>query len=151
MVFEKIICPYCANYIDVDFNNSKELTINCLKCGGRFTISNDIKKDNPNDNFFEIPLSTYRIPIFPKKIPVTGGFYFRSIPYFFIKNAIKNINKNNQPIVYYAHPWEFDPDQPRIGDIRWTHYYRLRSTEIKFKKLLKDFEFTSIKEWISYA
>ena len=107
--------------------------------------SSNIKRDNPEEDFLELPLSVFRIPIVHKNIPIAGGFYLRFFPYLFIKHAIKIINKMNQPAIIYIHPWEFDPEQPRISDHKWYHYYRLSKTEQKFRKLLKDFKFTSVR------
>jgi polysaccharide deacetylase family protein (PEP-CTERM system associated) len=110
--------------------------------------SANIKKEDPEEEFLEFPLSVYRTPIVHKNIPVAGGFYLRFFPYWFIKHAIKVINKMSKPAIFYIHPWEFDPKQPRIKELKWYHYYRLGSTERKFKKLLNDFEFTSIRRWL---
>ena len=109
--------------------------------------SSNIKIDNPEEDFLEIPLSVYRIPIIHKNIPVAGGFYLRFFPYWFIKHAMKKINGKNQPAVFYIHPWELDPKQPRIKELKWYHYHRLESTERKFKKLLNDFKFSSIRDY----
>ena len=106
--------------------------------------SSNIKVDNLEDDFFEFPLSVYKLPIVHKKIPVAGGFYLRFFPYWFIKHAMKKINKMGQPAIIYIHPWEFDQKQPRIKELKWYHYYSLSNTEKKFKKMLKDFEFTSV-------
>jgi polysaccharide deacetylase family protein (PEP-CTERM system associated) len=109
--------------------------------------SSNIKIDNnPGEDFFEFPLSVYRIPIVHKNIPVAGGFYLRFLPYWFIKHAMKKINKMSKPAIIYVHPWEFDPKQPRINNLKFGHYYRLSTTERKFKKLLKDFKFSSIMD-----
>jgi len=87
---------------------------------------------------WEIPLSTtYGLPI--------GGGYFRTYPYWLTKLLIKK-NKNT---VFYIHPWEFDPQQPKYKlplIKRFRHYNGLKRTGKKFKKLLRDFEFDSIKE-----
>jgi polysaccharide deacetylase family protein (PEP-CTERM system associated) len=109
--------------------------------------SSNIKIDNnPEEDFLEFPLSVYRIPIVHKNIPIAGGFYLRFFPYCFIKHAMKKINKIGQPAIFYIHPWEFDPKQPRVKELKWYHYYLLSSTERKFKKLLKDFKFSSIMD-----
>jgi polysaccharide deacetylase family protein (PEP-CTERM system associated) len=113
--------------------------------------SSNIKEDNPENDFLELPSSVYRITIVHKNIPIAGGFYLRIFPYCFIKHAMKKINKAGQPVIFYVHPWEFDAKQPRVKELKWYHYYRLSSTERKFKKLLKDFKFSSIQEWISHA
>lgn len=97
-------------------------------------------------DFYEYPLSVYRSPIIRSNIPVAGGFYLRLFPYWFIKHALKKINNIGQPATCYIHPWELDSKQPRIKELEWYHYYRLSSTEQKFKKLLHDFKFESIRD-----
>ena len=116
-----------------------------------YISSSNIKIVNSDEDFLEFPLSVYTFPIVHKNIPISGGFYLRMFPYWFIKHAMKKINKMGQPAIFYIHPWEFDPKQPRIKELKWYHYYRLSSTERKFKKLLKDFKFSSIQEWKSHA
>jgi len=101
----------------------------------------NIKKD-----FLEFPLST--INFLGKNIPIGGG-YFRITPYFITKWIIKKINKQKRPTIFYLHPWEFDPDQPRLKISffkRFRHYTNLDKTEKRFKKLLTDFEFAPVKE-----
>ncbi len=111
--------------------------------------SSDIKKDSClGEDFLEIPLSVYTVPILHKNIPIAGGFYLRFFPYYFIKHSIKKINTRGRRSIFYIHPWELDTGQPRENKIKWYHYYNLSSTEEKFRKLLKDFKFTSIKEGI---
>ena len=109
----------------------------------------DPKKDDPMSDFFEIPLSVYRIIGINKNIPIAGGFYLRLFPYWFISHAIKKINKTNHPAVCYLHPWEIDPKQPRINSLKWFHYYRLNNTEKQFSKLLKDFKFATTMTYIN--
>lgn len=104
-----------------------------------------------SNSIVEIPLSVYEIPIVRKKIPIAGGFYMRAFPYFFIKYALKKINRNGNPAVCYLHPWELDPEKPKVKDLKWYHYYNLKSTERKFKKMLRDFKFISTEEWIKNA
>lgn len=77
----------------------------------------------------------------------SGGGYFRLLPYSFIKRKIKQLNKNNCPAVIYLHPWELDPQQPRIDSgwiNRFRHYVNIPKTEGKLKRLLSDFKFTRI-------
>jgi len=100
----------------------------------------------------EFPLTTLRI--LNINIPIAGGGYFRLFPYAFIKNALKYINiKEKKPFVFYLHPWELDPNQPRINHIPWRsrfrHYVNLGKTEKKFKKLLSDFRFTTVLKVLS--
>ncbi|MFX0140567.1 MAG: DUF3473 domain-containing protein, partial [Candidatus Hodarchaeota archaeon] len=72
----------------------------------------------------------------------------RFFPYKFISYSIRKLNRNNHPAVCYIHPWEFDLNHPRIKSIVWYNYYNLKSTKKKFKKLIKDFKFTSACNWI---
>jgi len=102
----------------------------------------------PKGSLLEIPIST--IKLFSKNLPVTGGFYLRFFPYYLIKWAIKKINEEFQPAIVYLHPWELDPNHPKIElppRIKLTHYYNLNSTEKKLRKLLQDFDFIPICEF----
>jgi len=112
--------------------------------------SRNIKVDSPEESFLEFPLSVYRIPIVKINIPIAGGFYFRFLPYWFIKLGIKKINKNGKPAICYIHNWEFDPDQPKIRPLQnqWYHYWGLSTAERKLNRLLNDFDFMSTREWI---
>ena len=112
--------------------------------------SSNITRDNPEEDFLELPLSVYKVPSVHKNIPIAGGFYLRFFPYLFIKHAMKKINKRSQPAITYIHPWEFDLKQPRIKELTWYHYYSLSNTEKKFNRLLKDFEFTSVSVWLNH-
>jgi polysaccharide deacetylase family protein (PEP-CTERM system associated) len=99
-------------------------------------------------DLIEYPISTALI--LGRKIPVSGGGYFRLFPYWFTKNALKSINnKEKQPFIFYLHPWEIDPDQPRIENIslksRFRHYNNLSRTNDRFDKLLTDFQFGPIQ------
>ncbi len=101
-----------------------------------------------SEGLIEIPLSIYRVPVFGKRIPIAGGFYLRFFPYAFIRHAIGKLNKQGNVAVCYVHPWEFDPGKPRIDSLKWYHYYRLGSTETKFRRLTQDFQFISTRKWI---
>jgi hypothetical protein len=96
----------------------------------------------------EFPISTVRL--FSQNIPISGGGYFRLFPYLVIKSSLKRINHQDEsPFVTYIHPWELDPDQPRLDNIsllsKFRHYINLDSTAGKLKRLLRDFTFSSIK------
>lgn len=108
----------------------------------------NITQHNHKENFIEIPISIYEFPFIKMRIPLIGGIYFRLFPYFLTKQAIKKINKQNKPAIFYMHPWEFDPEKPRIADLQWYHYYGIGSSEKKLRKLLKEHKFISIREWI---
>lgn len=106
-----------------------------------------IENDDSGKSFLEIPLSVYRIPYMKINIPIAGGFFLRFFPYGFISYAISQINKSNHPAVCYLHPWELDPEQPRIRSLPWYHYYQLNGMEKKFRRLLGDFQFTSVRDY----
>lgn len=102
---------------------------------------------NISENLVEVPLSV--IEFFGKRIPCSGGGYFRLFPYCFTKLLIKKCNKAGRPVIFYLHPWEIDPGQPRVKlpffkKIR--HYNNLNKTFNRLEKLFKDFEFVPIKE-----
>jgi polysaccharide deacetylase family protein (PEP-CTERM system associated) len=95
----------------------------------------------------EFPASVVRI--FGVNLPVSGGGYFRVLPYFVTKWAIRKINREGRPAIIYLHPWEFDPGQPRIkvGFVqRFRHYFNLDKTEERLDRLLTDFDFAPVKE-----
>jgi polysaccharide deacetylase family protein (PEP-CTERM system associated) len=108
---------------------------------------------NTDDSKFmiEFPLSTIRL--LGTNVPISGGGYFRLFPYPIIKRALKSINeKENKPFIFYLHPWEIDFEQPRIKEVRlrsrFRHYVNLNKTESRFRKLLEDFQFSSIREML---
>ena len=83
--------------------------------------------------------------------PISGGGYFRLFPYGLTKRLLKRVNeKHSLPFVFYTHPWEFDPDQPRLKagsrQKRFRHYVNLRTTEAKFERLLREFSFGRLDE-----
>jgi hypothetical protein len=91
------------------------------------------------------------VKVFGQNVPISGGGYFRLLPYPLVKAALKNINeRENKPFIFYLHPWELDFEQPRIKEVglksRFRHYVNLNKTEVKLKRLLSDFQFSSIKE-----
>lgn len=93
-------------------------------------------------DFLEIPITTaYWMN---KKWPAGGGGYFRFFPYPFSRTMLHRVNKNDkQPAIFYFHPWEIDPQQPRQSHInlktRFRHYLNLNRMEGRLEKLCKDF------------
>jgi polysaccharide deacetylase family protein (PEP-CTERM system associated) len=96
----------------------------------------------------EFPLST--IELLGHRLPVAGGGYFRLYPYALTRGALRRINrKDQQPFVFYLHPWEIDPDQPRLNGTalsRFRHYNNLDRCEARLKRLLSDFRFSAAKD-----
>jgi polysaccharide deacetylase family protein (PEP-CTERM system associated) len=104
---------------------------------------------NPSNQLIEFPISTVRF--LGQNVPISGGGYFRLFPYPMAKMGLRNINdKEKRPFVFYLHPWEMDPEQPRIQNGSFKshlrHYINLSKTERKLKRLLKDFNFTSLRD-----
>jgi polysaccharide deacetylase family protein (PEP-CTERM system associated) len=96
----------------------------------------------------EVPLSTLRIA--GLNLPVAGGGYLRLLPYALTHLALLYLNRQEgQPAVVYFHPWEIDPEQPRIKAgwlSRFRHYTNLGRMEGKLRKLLTNFSFAPIRE-----
>jgi polysaccharide deacetylase family protein (PEP-CTERM system associated) len=83
------------------------------------------------------------------KVPVTGGGYFRIFPYALTRAGLKRINASGRPFPFYLHPWEIDPDQPRISVgafSRFRHYTNLARCEARLKRLLGEFAFAPMCE-----
>jgi polysaccharide deacetylase family protein (PEP-CTERM system associated) len=101
--------------------------------------------------FYQVMLSYLDVGGF--RVPWSGGLYFRLIPYQIFKSGIKKILQQKGSYIFYIHPWEFDPEQPKVNNIKLNyklrHYSNLKITEVKFKELLKDFNFCRIRDAIS--
>jgi len=94
----------------------------------------------------EIPASTVRVG--GVNLPIGGGGYFRLLPYGWTEWGMRRVNRSErQPVVFYIHPWELDPDQPRFAigrATRFRHYTGLRSTAARLRRLVADFRFDSV-------
>ena len=90
----------------------------------------------------ELPMTTVRK--LNRNLPCAGGGYFRLLPYRYFRWAISSVNRDDgQPSIFYFHPWEVDPDQPRQTGIssktRFRHYVNLHRMAPRLKRMLKDF------------
>jgi polysaccharide deacetylase family protein (PEP-CTERM system associated) len=95
----------------------------------------------------EIPVSTVRMA--SANWPAGGGGYFRLLPYAISRWSIARINgRDGQPAMFYFHPWELDPEQPRIpgpgAKTRFRHYLNLRRTTPRLSRLLRDFRWDRV-------
>ncbi len=100
----------------------------------------------------EFPVTTW--PRAGRQIPVAGGAYFRIYPYALTRAAFRSINKRGRPAVFYLHPWEVDPNHPRIRlprRIGILHYWNLGATEARLRRLLRDFRFAPMREVLGTA
>lgn len=97
---------------------------------------------NGQDGLLELPITTVRV--MRRNLPAGGGGYFRLFPYPLSRWLLKRVNqRDKQSGIFYFHPWEVDPDQPRQQNIglktRFRHYVNLARTENRLKALTRDF------------
>jgi polysaccharide deacetylase family protein (PEP-CTERM system associated) len=95
------------------------------------------------DALIEFPIGTARV--FGRNLPVGGGGYFRLLPFTLSRLGIRRVNtSDHQPVLFYFHPWELDPGQPRFP-MPWRHrirhYIGMRRQAAKLARLLRDFRF----------
>jgi polysaccharide deacetylase family protein (PEP-CTERM system associated) len=102
----------------------------------------------PDADLIEIPVTTLEIG--QRRIPCGGGGFFRLYPYPVSHWMIRQINhREQQPAIFYFHPWEIDPDQPRIGNLPWKtrfrHYINLGKTKRRLNALVSDFQWHTVE------
>ncbi|HRD33037.1 MAG TPA: DUF3473 domain-containing protein [Rhodocyclaceae bacterium] len=96
-----------------------------------------------NNGLMEIPVTTMRW--MGRNWPAGGGGYFRLLPYGVSRWQIEKVNRDDKrPAIFYFHPWEVDPDQPRVrqaaAKAKFRHYVNLDRTEHRLRRLLADFK-----------
>jgi len=95
---------------------------------------------------WEVPPSTFNA--LGVQIPVAGGGYFRLLPYAISKAFLKRLEGRGDPLIIYLHPWEVDPEQPRMEGpwlSQFRHYVNLEKTEERLVRLLTDFRFGPLR------
>ena len=96
----------------------------------------------------EFPMSAARFCGVP--VPVSGGGYFRILPYWLTRAGLRQINEQGgRPFTFYMHPWELDPGQPRISVgwfSRFRHYTNLSVCEARLRRILSEFAFSTMRE-----
>ncbi len=95
-------------------------------------------------DLWELPSAATRLPVVGN-VPVAGGFYLRALPYSLYRAGLRAAP---EPRVCFIHPWDLDPDVPRIPEFGFTHYLNTDSARNKFVKLLADFEFTTAIDYV---
>jgi succinoglycan biosynthesis protein ExoA len=103
--------------------------------------------DRPVGSLWEFPPPVQRFLSYP--LPAGGGGYFRLYPYALSRLLLRRINAAGRPFAAYLHPWELDPDQPRLrpGRLRaFRHYVNIARTEDRLNCLLHDFNFGTLSE-----
>lgn len=101
----------------------------------------------PIPGLTEVPVTTNQF--FRTNVPTGGGGYFRLMPYAMSRWLIARVNEvDGKPAMFYFHPWEIDPEQPRIHAAGWKskfrHYINLGRTEQRLKRLLADFKWDRV-------
>ena len=93
-------------------------------------------------DFLELPVTTAKFA--GRTLAAGGGGFFRLLPYAFSHWAVRQVNASNQPAILYFHPWEVDPDQPRVANAplrsKLRHYSNLSVMAAKLERLIGDFE-----------
>jgi len=103
----------------------------------------------PSAGLLELPVATVRM--FDVNWPAGGGGYFRLLPYPISRWSIRRINSvDGKPALFYFHPWELDPEQPRVKNAsakaRFRHYLNLGRVEPRLKRLLQDFRWNRVDQ-----
>jgi len=96
----------------------------------------------------ELPVTTAKFG--GKLLAAGGGGFFRLLPYRFSRWAIRQVNREGRPAIFYFHPWEIDPGQPRLGNAplrsKLRHYSRLGAMEAKLDRLIEEFRWGSVAD-----
>jgi polysaccharide deacetylase family protein (PEP-CTERM system associated) len=95
----------------------------------------------------ELPPSTWRLA--GHNLPIAGGAYFRLLPYTLTRFGLRRAHAAGKPAVFYLHPWELDPEHPRLQlprRVALTHYHNLAKTQFRLRKLLAEFDFASASD-----
>ena len=100
-------------------------------------------------DFLEFPVTTLRVG--NKNLPCGGGGWFRLVPYAGMRWAMRRVNRvDGQSAIFYFHPWEIDPEQPKQEGIdaktRFRHYLNLNRMEGRLNRLLEDFDWGRMDE-----
>jgi len=101
----------------------------------------------PSGPIIEYPMPT--LSVGSHRSPLAGGAYLRLLPYAYTRWGIRFLNDcEDQSVCIYAHPWELDPEQPRINGsltAKMRHYVGLGTMEKKLRRLLQDFQFVTLE------
>jgi polysaccharide deacetylase family protein (PEP-CTERM system associated) len=101
----------------------------------------------PAGRLLEIPMTTRVVA--GVRLPAAGGGWFRQLPYGLTRSGFRQCEREGRTGMFYIHPWELDPEQPRMPVPllqRVRHYRGLRRMEDRLARLLREFRFTSVRE-----
>ena len=104
----------------------------------------------PSGTLLEIPLAT--VNLFGVRVPAAGGGYLRQLPYALTRAAARQASRRKHPGMFYIHPWEIDPGQPRLP-VDWVtrvrHYRGLGHTLGRLERFLSEFRVISVADWLA--
>ena len=116
---------------------------------GKFGIAHNL-----SDNFYELPISNLRLA--SQNLPFGGGVYFRLLPSPVFNMGIKTIVQKEGAYLFYIHPWELDPEQPRVNqasfNCKFRHYANIKKTQAKLINLIEKFndcQFITCSQYLS--
>ena len=117
----------------------------------RFHSLHKHRLSTSDDSIMEIPIST--VPFLGFRVAISGGNYWRQLPQFFLRRAMKQWSKSkDEPLVLYFSPWELDPEQPRIQGLssfnRIRQYRNLEKTQKLLTECLDRYSFVSIARFL---
>lgn len=100
-----------------------------------------------SSRLIEIPVTT--VELAGRRLPCAGGGFFRLYPYAATRAALRRVNRRDgRPAIFYFHPWEIDPEQPRVTGLdakrRFRHYLNIRRVEPRLQRLLADFRWDRV-------
>jgi polysaccharide deacetylase family protein (PEP-CTERM system associated) len=102
-------------------------------------------------NMLELPVTTAKLG--GRTLAAGGGGFFRLLPYRFSQWAIEQVNRAGEPAIIYFHPWEIDPDQPRVANApfksKLRHYSNLSRMAGKLNRLIGDFEWGRVDQIVA--
>lgn len=106
-------------------------------------------REHEGRELLEFPVTTVRL--LGRNFPMAGGAYLRVFPYQYLAWGFRRVNRREQqPAIFYIHPWEIDPEQPRMRTAGKrgfsTHYVGLRGTEAKLRRVLREFRFAPVRD-----
>jgi polysaccharide deacetylase family protein (PEP-CTERM system associated) len=171
-LLEDIIGSEVVGYRAPSFSINEQALEILEQCGYRYDSSYNSFETNPryghldigqyqnngwgikiSEHFHELPLSN--LSFMNRKLPWSGGGYFRLLPYRIFKQGVRNIFLNQGFYLFYLHPWEIDANQPRVTAAdhlsRFRHYCNLKSTYKKLGKMLQghgDCHFSTCREFL---
>jgi polysaccharide deacetylase family protein (PEP-CTERM system associated) len=113
--------------------------------GYRNAVRDPHRLERPGGSLMEFPPTTLRL--LGLQLPAAGGAYFRLLPYGLVSRGLRQAAARDVPGTFYLHPWELDPDQPRLpvsAATRIRHYGGLQRTVPRLRRLLSEFRFQAI-------